>query len=183
MRSWPRSRWALAADGRGRPGALRSLQHPQRAHQGHVQAHTAAYPGARVALTGWNAYSRIDAVTGYPDSLARLYIDSDAWTGLHRWDGDVKSVEGFRHWFRARPFSFTPQPKTLVIGPGGGSDVLVALARAASAVTAGRDEPADAALRAPASARGAGHLYDHPRGDDPLARAATTSAGPTAPST
>ena len=71
--------------------------------------HMAAHPGARVALTGWNAYSRIDAVTGYPDSLARLYIDSDAWTGLHRWDGDVKSVEHFRTWFRARPFSFTPE--------------------------------------------------------------------------
>ena len=56
----------------------------------------AAHPGARVALTGWNAYSRIDAVTGYPDSLARLYIDSDAWTDLHRWDGDVESIEPLR---------------------------------------------------------------------------------------
>ena len=43
--------------------------------------HMAATPGARIALTGWNSYSRIDAVSGL-DSLARLSIDSDAWTTL-----------------------------------------------------------------------------------------------------
>src|SRR5262245_35652722 len=32
--------------------------------------HMAAHPGSRIALTGWNAYSRIDAVTGYPHELA-----------------------------------------------------------------------------------------------------------------
>ena len=41
----------------------------------------AATPGTRVTQTGWNAYSRIDAVEGFASpSLARLYIDSDAWT-------------------------------------------------------------------------------------------------------
>ena len=35
--------------------------------------HLAETPGAEVALTGWNAYSRIDAVTGFgPPFLARL---------------------------------------------------------------------------------------------------------------
>jgi len=45
--------------------------------------HMAATPGAEIALTGWNAYSRIDAVTGFPPPfLARLYIDSGAWTNV-----------------------------------------------------------------------------------------------------
>ena len=90
--------------------------------------HMAAEPAARVDLTGWNSYSRIDAVTGFPDALARLYIDSDAWTDLHRWDGRVESLAEATHWFRALPFRAAPKGRTLVIGPGGGSDVLVALA-------------------------------------------------------
>src|SRR5262245_57431586 len=55
--------------------------------------HMAATPGAKIALTGWNAYSRIDGVTGFAAPyLARLYIDSDAWTNILSWDGEVKSL-------------------------------------------------------------------------------------------
>jgi len=61
----------------------------------------AATPGARVALTGWNAYSRIDAVTGFKSPyLARLYIDSDAWTNILAWDGTVDSVARMKRWYR-----------------------------------------------------------------------------------
>ena len=50
--------------------------------------HLAATPGTHISMTGWNAYSRIDVVQGFPDPyLARLYIDSDAWTSVMRWDG------------------------------------------------------------------------------------------------
>ncbi|PYS25144.1 MAG: hypothetical protein DMF72_02595 [Acidobacteria bacterium] len=41
-----------------------------------------AAPGSHIVQTGWNAYSRIDCVEGLPNSFARLYIDSDAWTGI-----------------------------------------------------------------------------------------------------
>src|SRR5262249_14986286 len=100
--------------------------------------HMAATPGARIALTGWNAYSRIDAVTGFPPPyLARLYSDSDAWTNILSWDGDVASLGPKREWYRALPFQVAPQhANTLVIGPGGGSDVLVALAAGSETVTA-----------------------------------------------
>jgi hypothetical protein len=47
-----------------------------------------ASPAAKITQTGWNAYSRIDAVEGIDRSeLARLFIDSDAWTGIREWDG------------------------------------------------------------------------------------------------
>ena len=72
--------------------------------------HLAEHPGTRVALTGWNAYSRIDAVTGFPDPyLARLYIDSDAWTSILRWDGRLESVARARDWYRALPFKLVPE--------------------------------------------------------------------------
>jgi hypothetical protein len=86
-------------------------------------------PGARVTQTGWNAYSRIDAVEGFPAPyLARLYIDSDAWTSVLEWDGNPSSLPELQSWFRGRPFQMRPGAQTLVIGPGGGADVVTALA-------------------------------------------------------
>lgn len=124
--------------------------------------HMAAYPGSRISLTGWNAYSRIDAVTGYPDSLARLYIDSDAWTNLHGWDGRVESLAHMREWYRALPFHLVDKPSTLVIGPGGGSDVLVALASGSTQVTAVELNPLVLRFVRHFGAQ-AGNLYDHPQ--------------------
>ena len=72
--------------------------------------HMAARPGTTIALTGWNSYSRIDAVTGFEAPyLARLYIDSDAWTNILSWDGRIESVGGMREWYRALPFKIAPK--------------------------------------------------------------------------
>jgi SAM-dependent methyltransferase len=124
----------------------------------------AAVPGSKIALTGWNAYSRIDAVTGFGSPfLARLYIDSDAWTNILEWDGDVASLSGMRAEYRARPFEVVPEgPRTLVIGPGGGSDVLYALAAGSREVTAVEMNPLMLRFVRHFGAR-AGNVYEHPR--------------------
>jgi predicted membrane-bound spermidine synthase len=126
--------------------------------------HLAATPGARIVLTGWNAYSRIDAVTGFASPyLARLYIDADAWTNILEWDGKVESVASFRSWYRALPFQVVPEnPRTLVIGPGGGSDVLVALAAGSERVTAAEMNPLMLRFVRHFGTQ-AGNLYDHPK--------------------
>lgn len=119
-------------------------------------------PAARVAQTGWNAYSRIDAVEGFaPPYLARLYIDSDAWTSVLEWNGDLDSVGEMRGWYRALPFTLFDRPETLVIGPGGGSDVLVALASGSRRVTAVELNPLMVRFVRHYGAR-AGDLYDRP---------------------
>jgi hypothetical protein len=124
--------------------------------------HMAATPGTRVTQTGWNAYSRIDAVEGFaPPSLARLYIDSDAWTETLEWDGRIESIQGLRDWYRAMPFMLIPGGKTLIIGPGGGSDVLVALASGSRSVTAVELNPLMIDFVRHYRDR-AGHLYDRP---------------------
>jgi SAM-dependent methyltransferase len=126
--------------------------------------HMAATPGSRIALTGWNAYSRIDAVTGFGSPyLARLYIDSDAWTNILEWDGSVGSITGMRDTYRALPFRLVPaRPKTLIIGPGGGSDVLYALAAGSEKVTAVEMNPLMLRFVRHFGAR-AGNVYDHPQ--------------------
>jgi predicted membrane-bound spermidine synthase len=122
-----------------------------------------ALPDAKVAQTGWNAYSRIDAVEGFPSPyLARLYIDSDAWTSILKWDGRLESVATARDWYRALPFKFFDRPNTLVIGPGGGSDVLVALGAGSRTVTAVELNPLMLQFVRHYGAA-AGNLYEHPQ--------------------
>lgn len=96
-----------------------------------------AAPEARITQTGWNAYSRIDAVEGIDRSeLARLFIDSDAWTGVREWDGQIEHAKDLKDSYRALPFRLVPNAETLIIGPGGGPDVVAALASGAHKVTA-----------------------------------------------
>lgn len=96
-----------------------------------------AAPQAQITQTGWNAYSRIDAVEGIDRSeLARLFIDSDAWTGVREWDGRIESAKDLKDSYRALPFRLVPDAEVLIIGPGGGPDVVAALASGARKVTA-----------------------------------------------
>jgi SAM-dependent methyltransferase len=136
--------------------------------------HMAATPGSRIALTGWNAYSRIDAVTGFESPyVARLYIDSDAWTNIIEWDGNVASLSGMRAGYRALPFEVAPrEPKTLIIGPGGGADVLYALAAGSKKVTAVEMNPLMLRFVRHFGAR-AGNIYDHPQVDAILSEGRT----------
>jgi hypothetical protein len=120
-----------------------------------------AAPGSHIALTGWNSYSRIDAVEGVAPNLARLYIDSDAWTDIGWWDGRVESVHGYRDSFRALPFRLTPNAETLIIGPGGGPDVIAALASGSRKVTAVEMNPLMLKFVRSYGARAA-NLYDRP---------------------
>jgi hypothetical protein len=119
-------------------------------------------PGSRVAQSGWNSYSRIDAVEGVsPKFLARLYIDSDAWTSIMPWDGRLGSVREMRDSYRALPFHFNPGGETLIIGPGGGPDVVAALASGSRKVTAVEMNPLMIQFVRHYGAR-AGNLYDRP---------------------
>ena len=120
-----------------------------------------ASPGSHIVQTGWNAYSRIDCVEGLPNSFARLYIDSDAWTGIRGWDGNLNSVQDMKGSYRALPFRLTPNAQTLIIGPGGGPDVVAALASGSKKVTAVEMNPLMLKFVRSYGAR-AGNLYDRP---------------------
>jgi SAM-dependent methyltransferase len=120
-----------------------------------------ASPGSKIVQTGWNAYSRIDCVEGLPDSFARLYIDSDAWTGIRGWDGNLDHVKDMAGSYRALPWKLTPNAETLIIGPGGGPDVVAALASGSKKVTAVEMNPLMLKFVRSYGAR-AGNLYDRP---------------------
>jgi hypothetical protein len=117
----------------------------------------------RIAMTRWNSYSRIDALEGLPPPLlARLFIDSDAWTDVHSWNGTVEGLERVKSEFRYLPYRLIDEPKILVIGPGGGVDVLLGIAAESESVTAVEMNPIMIDFVRHYGQR-AGDLYDHPK--------------------
>jgi len=131
----------------------------------------------------WNAHSRVTvyeisqypffwAVDGHrweevinegrwlPHAL--LLIDAIAGTPIQEFHGDLGQVAFLRYDLTSFVYHLVDRPRTLVIGPGGGRDVLAALASGAPHVTAVEVNPAVvAAVRGP-FADFAGHLYDRP---------------------
>ena len=94
---------------------------------------------------GWNSFSRIAVLPrhgeityawglspiyeGHPGDHLALDIDSLAGTPLVRFDGDINSplIEHLSHDITALAYTLRPERKTLIIGTGGGRDVLTAL--------------------------------------------------------
>ena len=77
------------------------------------------------------------------------------------WDGRLESVHEMRDSYRALPFHFNPGGETLIIGPGGGPDVVAALASGSRKVTAVEMNPLMIQFVRHYGAQ-AGNLYDRP---------------------
>ncbi len=136
-----------------------------------------------VAYEKWNAHSRVTVYESqnYPffwaisskywdktiaegGTLAHalLLIDSVAGTPIQNFNGDLNQVKFLRYDLTSFVYHMIDKPDTLVIGPGGGRDVLAALATDAPHVTAVEVNPAVvAAVRGP-FAEFAGNLYTRP---------------------
>ncbi len=131
----------------------------------------------------WNAHSRVTVyeVSYYPffwaidgkhwDEViesgnwlphALLLIDAVAGTPIQEFHGDLNQVAFLRYDLTSFVYHVVDQPRTLVIGPGGGRDVLAALASGAPHVTAVEVNPAVVAAVQGPFADFAGHLYDRP---------------------
>ena len=102
----------------------------------------------------WNSYSRV-RVMGNPDielpaqgwglssrapkkRLRQLHLDIDAWAGttMTKFDGDLAPLEHLKYDVTNIAYYLRTQHSALVIGAGGGRDVLSALAFGARSVTA-----------------------------------------------
>ena len=134
------------------------------------------------AYEKWNSYSRVTvydvnrtpffwAVSdiGWQRTIQQgglghrlMLIDAVAGTPIQEFAGDPYWVSFLRYDLTSFVYHLIEAPETLVIGPGGGRDVLAALIAGAPHVTAVEINPAVvAAVRGP-FADFAGHLYDRP---------------------
>src|SRR5919198_1134510 len=124
--------------------------------------------------TQWNSFSRIDVTkqmhyqntgnadnTGRSRTLAAIAIDADADTPIFRWNGSISDIQWLKQYMDYLPYEVSnSNNNTLVIGSGGGEDILVALAGGSKNVTAVELNPliVSAAKRFGGSL--AGNLYD-----------------------
>src|SRR5918995_1733450 len=129
--------------------------------------------------TQWNSFSRIDVTrqthhnynteaasynngtenTGRSKALASIIIDADADTPVFQWNGSLNDVSWVRQYMDYLPFELLKANSTLVIGSGGGEDVLIALAGGLKSITAVEINPLIIS-EAKKFGKAAGNLYD-----------------------
>src|SRR5918992_1401596 len=71
-----------------------------------------------------------------PPELASIIIDADAATPIYRWDGSQSDVAWIQKYMDYLPYDMINANNTLVIGSGGGEDIVVALSGGADNITA-----------------------------------------------
>ncbi|HEY3524756.1 MAG TPA: hypothetical protein VGK47_01065, partial [Nitrososphaeraceae archaeon] len=129
--------------------------------------------------TQWNSFSRIDVTnqtyhnynneaafqntssenTGRSKALASIIIDADADTPVFRWNGSFNDISWVKQYMDYLPYELLKANSTLVIGSGGGEDILIALAGGSKNVTAVEINPLIIS-KAKEFGRLAGNLYD-----------------------
>jgi len=73
---------------------------------------------------GWGMSSSYQGT--YPPRI-HMDIDADAYTPITKFNGDLKSVEFLKHDVTSFVYHLCHSPDVLIIGPGGGRDILTAL--------------------------------------------------------
>ena len=124
--------------------------------------------------TQWNSFSRIDVTrqlhpqdsdndddnNGRSRALSAIAIDADADTPVFKWNGSSADLVWLKRFMDYLPFEISKDVNnTLVIGSGGGEDVLVALAGGSKKVTAVEINPLIVST-AKQFGNSAGNLYE-----------------------
>jgi hypothetical protein len=121
--------------------------------------------------TQWNSFSRIDVTkqmsyhnnsTGRSKTLAQIAIDADADTPVFKWNGSISDIQWLKNFMDYMPYEISNanNSNTLVIGSGGGEDILVALAGGSKNVTAVELNPLIVSAAKRFGGSSAGNLYD-----------------------
>ena len=97
-----------------------------------------------------------------PEQLG-VFTDGDALSVITRYDGDLSKLGYLGDVAAALPYGLLESPAVLVLGAGGGSDILLALHNGASRVDAVELNPQMNGLVRDTYAEFAGHLYNETR--------------------
>src|SRR5437870_5720431 len=88
--------------------------------------------------------------------------DGDAGAVIYNFDGDLSKLEMFDNLILKTPYLLVDQPNVLVIGVGGGTDIVNAIKNHASHVTGVELDPITVQQVKRDHADFAGHIYDRP---------------------
>ena len=89
-----------------------------------------------VLFSRWNSFSRVTVVQPEDPDRQLIFIDSDAATVIYRDGGDTARHPELRDRIEALAYHLGGRDKVLIIGPGGGVDVIIARLHGAREVTA-----------------------------------------------
>ena len=89
--------------------------------------HRAIQSGGKPIENRWSSYARTDIVDRSGDTGLNLYVDGSAGSYMFRFGGDVRKLFFLRREAGFFPYYFGPRGKVLIVGPGGGQDILYGL--------------------------------------------------------
>ena len=104
----------------------------------------------------------LNTPAGPPAQLA-IFTDGDGISAITRFEGKLASMEYLDHVTSALPYHLLDKPRVLILGAGGGADVLQALYKGASRIDAVELNPQVVALVNDEFADFSGALFTHPR--------------------
>ncbi|HTL33155.1 MAG TPA: hypothetical protein VL326_08525 [Kofleriaceae bacterium] len=117
------------------------------------------YEGKTLAFEKWNVFSRITV-----DKRRTIYIDAGASTGIVSLKEEQPGLEKDKITALALATWDTPPEQVLIIGPGGGRDVLFALCAGAKHITGVEINPIiGERIMKQRYAKQNGHIYEDPR--------------------
>lgn len=89
-----------------------------------------------IIYSKWNAFSRTDVIQYEDEEKMIVTIDGSANAPMYKFDGNIESLQKYKNSIGFLPFAIGSNDKTLLIGSGGGSDVLYALAGGSTDISA-----------------------------------------------
>ncbi len=119
--------------------------------------------------TEWNSFSRIDIVKHTHDNsktsirnIASILIDADALTPILKWNGSLSDRQSLKMFMDYMPYEISKMnnSRILVIGSGGGEDILLALSAGSKNVTAVELNPLIVSAVKDYGGNSAGNLYN-----------------------
>lgn len=97
---------------------------------------------ARIIDTVWSPFARVDVVQTNADDSRYIFADGGAGAYMLPYNGDLTSLSSLSNSIEYLPFMSGSAAKTLVIGAGGGKDILLALNAKSESITAVEVNPA-----------------------------------------
>ncbi len=91
---------------------------------------------ARIVHTVWSPFARVDVVETADPKSKYIFTDGGAGSYMIQYDGVLEHVGSLKDSIEYLPFTIGPVQRTLILGAGGGKDILMALQANAQEVTA-----------------------------------------------
>lgn len=97
---------------------------------------------AEIIYTGWSPFARVDVVETNDPSSRFVFADGGAGAYMLAYEGDISIIDSYVQTPEYLPFTVGDSTNALVIGAGGGKDILFALHAGAEHITAVEVNPA-----------------------------------------